>query len=102
MKERAAIVGVGMSDFGDHLDVNAWDLAADAYNEARADVEKGIDPNDIGCVVLSSMLAGVECQQVTMEALIVNQLGLAGKPTFRTAGPACATSTSVARRRSRA
>ena len=96
-KPKVAIVGVGMSDFGDHVELNGWDIACDAYNECLGDIEKGIDPNDIDCIVVSSMLSGIEAQQIAIAPLITNQLGLAGKPTFRTAGPACSTSTGALR-----
>ncbi len=94
---KVAIIGIGMSDFSDHIEKNAWDIVADAYNEALADVEKGIDPNDIECIVVSSMLAGLEQQQLAIAPLITNQLGLAGRPTFQVSGPACATATTALR-----
>jgi acetyl-CoA C-acetyltransferase/acetyl-CoA acyltransferase len=41
---QVAIVGVGQTKFGDHPDLGAGDLFAQAFNEAVVDADKGFDP----------------------------------------------------------
>ena len=45
IKDKVAIVGMGCSKFGEHWDLNAWDLVIEAVYEAFEDA--GVGPKDI-------------------------------------------------------
>lgn len=81
-KLNAAIVGVGMTDFGKHLDKSIIDLVVESYNDAMADAG-GLEHDDIDALIYSSCFPGIENEPTAIHALLNEQLGYADRPAFR-------------------
>lgn len=47
LRKRVAIVGAGMIDFGEHFSMSIEDMIEQAYLNALASVDKGLDPKEI-------------------------------------------------------
>ncbi|MDP6495966.1 MAG: hypothetical protein QGI09_11250, partial [Dehalococcoidia bacterium] len=47
-----AMVGAGMSKFGAFKDKSSRDLFVEAFNDMKASVDKGFDPNDIESIYI--------------------------------------------------
>lgn len=47
LRKRVAIVGAGMIDFGEHFSLSLEDMMEQAYLNALASVDKGLDPKEI-------------------------------------------------------
>ncbi|MFC1861681.1 beta-ketoacyl synthase N-terminal-like domain-containing protein [Chloroflexota bacterium] len=84
-----AVVGTGMSKFGMFKDKNSKDLFAEAFNEMRSSVDKGLDPNDIEALYLGNFTNDFFVHQGHWGPIISDLIGHAPKPATRTEG-ACA------------
>jgi len=84
---RVAIVGVGMSKFGEHWDKGFRDLISEAGIRALEDANLSGDEIDAGFV--GTMASGSFVGQEHVGALIADQMGLTPKPFVRVEG-ACA------------
>lgn len=82
MQDKVAIVGVGMTDFGKHLDKSINDLIAWAYNDALADAGE-IEHQNIDAIVYSAFLSGLENEPTAIPAQLNPQLGYTDIPSFR-------------------
>jgi len=85
-----AIIGVGQTRFGDHLNVGADELFAQAFREAVADAEKGLDPRLIQQAYIGTLGVGGG-QLGNFAALVGDAAGLTGIPITRVEN-ACASS----------
>ena len=47
MRNQVAVVGAGMTEFGEHFDSGLEQLAAQAYRAALDSVDNGIDPAEL-------------------------------------------------------
>ncbi len=86
-----ALVGAGMSKFGLFKDRNSKDFFVEAYTEALASVDKGIDPKDIDALYLGNFTNDFFVRQAHWGPIISDLIGHAPKPATRTEG-ACASS----------
>ena len=82
MMEMVAIAGVGMTDFGKHLDKSINDLIVEAYNDAMRDAG-GIEHDDIDAIIYSAALSGLESEPTAIAAQLNPQLGYTDRPAFR-------------------
>jgi len=86
-----ALVGAGMSRFGMFKDKDSKHLFAEAFNEMRSTVDKGIDPQDIDALYLGNFTNDFFIHQGHWGPIISDLVGLTPKPATRTEG-ACASS----------
>lgn len=87
---QVAIVGVGQTKFGDHPDLSAGDLFAQAFNEAVADADKGFDPKLIQEAYIGTLGVGGG-QLGNFAAVIGEETKITGIPITRVEN-ACASS----------
>ena len=85
------VVGAGVSKFGAFPEKTSRDLLAEAYGEAVASVDKGIDPSDIEALYLGNYSSDLFENQGHMGPLVADWLGLVPKPAVRVEG-ACGSS----------
>ena len=88
---RVAVVGAGMSKFGMYKDKNSKDLFAEAFNEMRSSVDKGLDPRDIDALYIGNMTNDFFVHQCHWGPIISDLIGLVPKPATRTEA-ACSSS----------
>ncbi len=86
-----ALVGAGMSRFGMFRDRDTQDFFAEAFQEMRASVDKGMDPKDIDALYIGNFSNDFFVRQAHWGPIISDLLGLVPKPATRTEG-ACASS----------
>ena len=91
LAREVAVVGAGMSRFGMFPEKNSKDLFVEAFNEAVASVDKGLDPQDIDALYLGNFSNDFFVHQAHWGPLLTDIIGLAPKPATRTEG-ACASS----------
>lgn len=84
-----AVIGVGMTKFGEHPDMTHEDLFAEAYQEAAQ--QAGIDPADVDELIYGNMAAARTDDRTNVHAAIVDRLNLPF-PAARTVEGACASS----------
>ncbi|NQT74471.1 MAG: hypothetical protein HQ553_17165 [Chloroflexi bacterium] len=84
-----AIVGAGMSKFGMFRDRDTKDLFLEAFNEAMASVDKGMDPNDIDAIYFGNFSNDFFVHQAHWGPIISDLIGNVPKASTRTEG-ACA------------
>ncbi len=86
-----AIVGGAMSHFGAYPDKTSRDLMTEAYLDALATIDKGMDPADIEAIYVGNFLGELFEGQGHLGHIIADWLGLAPRPATRVEG-ACASS----------
>lgn len=91
LAREVAVVGAGMSRFGMFPDKNSKDLFVDAYNDALASVDKGIDPHSIEALYVGNFSNDFFVHQAHWGPLLTDVIGLTPRPSTRTEG-ACASS----------
>jgi acetyl-CoA acetyltransferase len=93
MKMNAYIAGVGMTDFGKHLDITLKNLAGQAITEAVADA--GISLEDIEVAYMGNGAGGViQGQEMISGQVVLRNLGLGKVPVINVEN-ACATSSTA-------
>ncbi len=83
------IVGAGMSKFGMFKDRDTKDLFLEAFDEAMASVDKGMDPNDIDAIYFGNFSNDFFVHQAHWGPIISDLIGNVPKASTRTEG-ACA------------
>jgi len=91
LAREVAVVGAGMSRFGMFPEKNSKDLFVEAFKEATASVDKGMDPDDIEALYVGNFSNDFFVHQAHWGPLLSDIIGLAPKPATRTEG-ACASS----------
>ncbi len=86
---RVAIIGVGMTPFGEHWNKQLRELFVEAALEAIDDA--GVDLKDIKALYVGNMSAGEWVEQEHLGPLLADYLGIRGVPAVRTES-ACASS----------
>lgn len=81
MKPIAAIVGAGMTKFGDFPTKSIKELFGEAYQELGKSVDKGFDPKRIEAGFIGSLSCGSGFQLGQSGALLMGFVGLPGVPT---------------------
>jgi len=85
-----AVIGVGQTKFGDHVNLGADELFAQAFREATADAERGLDPKLIQEAYIGTLGVGGG-QLGNFSAVVGDATGLTGIPITRVEN-ACASS----------
>jgi acetyl-CoA acetyltransferase len=86
------VAGVGMTEFGRHLDKQVWELASEALDKVLADA--GAERSDIETVFYSGQTQGALQGQFAIPGQVVlARLGLGGLPVYNVEN-ACASGTS--------
>jgi acetyl-CoA C-acetyltransferase len=80
---RVAVVGGGATEFGELFDRGLEQLAAEAYLEAIAGVEKGFDAADIKAGYFSNVMGTLQGNEIPSGATLGNAIGLVGLPITR-------------------
>ncbi|MFH1402757.1 MAG: thiolase domain-containing protein [Candidatus Altiarchaeota archaeon] len=79
--ERVAVVGIGMTEFGEFWEKSYRDLISDAGASAIKDA--GIDGKEVDAIFVGSMSPGLFIGQEHIGALVADYSGLAGIPATR-------------------
>lgn len=77
---KVAIVGVGLTKFGERFDLSADEMIQEAFLKAVASVEKGIDPAEIEAAWVGSCRPGLHGRQTIGGATLAANIGRAGMP----------------------
>lgn len=80
---RVAIIGAGMTRFGELFDRSMEQMTAEAFTKALADVDKGIDPDRIEALWFGNCMGSLSGNEIPSGAVLANALGLVGKPASR-------------------
>ena len=97
MKGRVAIVGAGMSKFGERFDASYEQLVQEAYLRAVASVDRGFDPERLQAGWLSTVLGTLsDGSEFVTGGRLVQAIGLRGRPVSRLEN-ACATGADAVR-----
>lgn len=97
MKGKVAIVGAGMSNFGERFDASYEQLIQEAYLRAMASVDRGFDPDRIEAGWLSTVLGSLsEGSEFVTGGRLAQAIGLYGRPVTRVEN-ACATGADAVR-----
>ena len=83
LAREVAVVGAGMSKFGMFPEKDSKDVYIEAYNEAIAAVDKGIDPNDIDALYLGNFTNDFFVHQGHWGPIISDIIGMVPKPATR-------------------
>jgi len=86
-----AIVGAGMCKFGAFPELATRDLFAQAFNDLRASVDKGLDPHDIQAIYIGNCSSDLFEGQSHTAPLMTSWVGLTPRPATRVED-ACASS----------
>jgi acetyl-CoA C-acetyltransferase len=90
LARKVAIVGAGMSQFGQHFPVKRVpDLWIDAWIDAVKTVDNGIEPKDVEALLIGNYSADLFNHQGHLGPQLANIVGLSPKPSSRFEG-ACA------------
>ncbi len=80
---KVAVIGVGMTKFGELFDKSWEALLADAYVEALGNVDKGIKPSEIQAVYYGTTMGSLMGMELPGGAIVSTLLGLTGVPVTR-------------------
>ncbi len=86
-----ALVGAGMSQFGAFTDLTTRDLFAEAFQDMRASVDNGLDPNDIEALYIGNYSSDLFEGQGHIAPIMTDWVGLTPRPATRMED-ACASS----------
>ncbi len=80
---KVAIIGAGMTKFGELFDQSMEQMLAEAFIKALEDVDKGIEPDRIGAFWFGNCMGSLSGNEIPSGAYVTNALGLPGKPASR-------------------
>ncbi len=78
-----AVVGTGMSQFGSFPEKTTRDLFVEAFQDMRASVDRGLDPNDIESVYIGNYSSDLFEGQGHTAPIMADWVGLAPRPATR-------------------
>ncbi|MDO8472593.1 MAG: hypothetical protein Q7T05_02110, partial [Dehalococcoidia bacterium] len=78
-----AVVGAGMSKFGAFKEKTSRDLYVEAFQEMKASVDKGFDPNDIQSIYVGCFSGEIFESQGHLAPIMTEWVGLVPKPATR-------------------
>lgn len=78
-----ALVGAGMSKFGAFADKTSRDLFVEAFQEMRASVDHGFDPNLIETLYIGNFSSDLFERQAHLAPILADAVGLVPKPAIR-------------------
>lgn len=80
---RVAIVGAGMTRFGELFDLSLEQLTAIAFQNALKDVDKGLAPDRLEALWFGNCMGSLSGNEIPSGAMLANAIGLVGKPASR-------------------
>jgi acetyl-CoA C-acetyltransferase len=83
MRDQVAIVGAGMTVFGEHFDYGLEQLAAQAYLAALASVDNGIEPDQVDVGFFANVMGSLAGNEIPSGATLANAIGRPGLPVSR-------------------
>jgi acetyl-CoA C-acetyltransferase len=83
LRNQVAVVGAGMTVFGEHFDAGLEQLAARAYRAALASVDRGIDPGELQVGFFANVMGSLAGNEIPSGATLANAIGLPGLPVSR-------------------
>ncbi|HEY1967237.1 MAG TPA: thiolase family protein [Pseudonocardia sp.] len=83
MRNQVAVIGAGMTVFGEHFDSGLEQLAAQAYRAALASVDNGIDPAELEVGFFANVMGSLAGNEIPSGATLANAIGLPGLPVSR-------------------
>ncbi|MFX1451154.1 MAG: thiolase domain-containing protein [Promethearchaeota archaeon] len=95
LAKQIAIVGAGMSKFGQFPDLTSRDLWAEAYLNARASVDKGIQAEDIEALYIGNFSSDLFELQGHLGPCTAELAGLVPKPSTRTEDACCSSGVAI-------
>ena len=78
-----AVVGTGMSQFGAFPEKTTRDLFVEAFQDMRAAVDRGLDPNDIEAIYVGNYSSDLFEGQGHTAPIMADWVGLAPRPATR-------------------
>jgi len=78
-----ALVGAGMSKFGAFKEKSSRDLYVEAFQEMKASVDKGLDPNDIQAIYVGCFAGELFESQGHIAPIVTEWVGLVPRPATR-------------------
>ena len=78
-----AVVGTGMSHFGSFPEKTTRDLFVEAFQDMRASVDRGLDPNDIESIYIGNYSSDLFEGQGHTAPIMADWVGLAPRPATR-------------------
>ena len=78
-----AVVGTGMSHFGAFPEKTTRDLFVEAFQDMRASVDRGLDPNDIEAIYIGNYSSDLFEGQGHTAPIMADWVGLAPRPATR-------------------
>jgi acetyl-CoA C-acetyltransferase len=80
---KVAVVGAGMTCFGELFDSGLEELAAEAFAEAVASVPKGFDVADLDAAYFANVVGSLQGNEIPSGATLTNAIGLPGLAATR-------------------
>jgi acetyl-CoA C-acetyltransferase len=80
---KVAVVGAGMTQFGELFDLGLEQLAAEAYLKAVASVDKGFDRDDLDAAYFSNVVGSLGGNEIPSGATLSNAIGMPGLAASR-------------------
>lgn len=80
---RVAVVGAGMTPFGELFDSGLEQISAEAFIGAVESVDKGFDVNQIDAAYFANVVGSLQGNEIPSGATLTNAIGLPGLPATR-------------------
>jgi acetyl-CoA C-acetyltransferase len=75
---KVAVVGTGMTEFGELFDLSLEQLAAEAFVNALDSVDKGIAPERIDTAYFANVMGSLQGNEIPSGATLTNAIGIPG------------------------
>lgn len=75
---KVAVVGTGMTEFGELFDLSLEQLAAEAFVNALDSVDKGIAPDRIDTAYFANVMGSLQGNEIPSGATLANAIGMPG------------------------
>jgi acetyl-CoA C-acetyltransferase len=75
---KVALVGTGMTEFGELFDLSLEQLAAEAFVDALDSVDKGIAPERIDTAYFANVMGSLQGNEIPSGATLANAIGMPG------------------------
>src|SRR6266436_4030863 len=80
---KVAVVGAGMTEFGELFELSLEQLAAEAFVNALDSVDKGIAPERIDTAYFANVVGSLQGNEIPSGATLANAIGLPGLAATR-------------------
>jgi acetyl-CoA C-acetyltransferase len=75
---KVAVVGAGMTEFGELFDLSLEQLAAESFGSALDSVDKGISPDRVDAAYFANVMGSLQGNEIPSGATLANAIGLPG------------------------